>query len=223
MLSGRTALCARLVVLTNLLPRSPCSRHLPNSLPTIRPCQPRRSSKPRRGQFATMAPIERLTDNLETSALDDRSYRVIRLSNQLEAFLVHDPNTDKASASVNVKVGSFSDADDMPGMAHAVEHLLFMGTKKVGNRFSGENRMLRSSSIQRKMPTTCISPPIVAHRMPTQPRPRPITFLKWRPHQMLSPGRPSMASPCRPCSEPWIGLPNFSSHRFFYLQPWIES
>jgi hypothetical protein len=32
---------------------------------------------------------------------------------------------------VNVKVGSFSDDDDMPGMAHAVEHLLFMGTEKV--------------------------------------------------------------------------------------------
>ena len=28
-------------------------------------------------------------------------------------------------------VGSFSDDDDMPGMAHAVEHLLFMGTEKV--------------------------------------------------------------------------------------------
>ena len=78
-----------------------------------------------------MAPIERLADKLETSELDDRSYRVVRLPNKLEALLVHDPDTDKASASVNVKVGSFSDADDMPGMAHAVEHLLFMGTKKV--------------------------------------------------------------------------------------------
>ena len=78
-----------------------------------------------------MSPIERLTDKLEVPLLDDRSYRVIRLPNKLEALLVHDPETDKASASVNVKVGSFSDADDMPGMAHAVEHLLFMGTKKV--------------------------------------------------------------------------------------------
>ncbi|KAL6722042.1 metalloprotease [Lecanora helva] len=77
-----------------------------------------------------MAPVERVTDKLETPALDDRSYRVIRLPNQLEALLVHDPDTDKASAAVNVNVGSFSDADDMPGMAHAVEHLLFMGTKK---------------------------------------------------------------------------------------------
>lgn len=75
--------------------------------------------------------VERLTDRLEAPSLDDRSYRVIRLPNKLEALLVHDPETDKASASVNVKVGSFSDADDMPGMAHAVEHLLFMGTKKV--------------------------------------------------------------------------------------------
>jgi len=72
-----------------------------------------------------------LTDDLEKPALDDRSYRVIRLPNKLEALLVHDPDTDKASASLNVNVGSFSDEDDMPGMAHAVEHALFMGTKKV--------------------------------------------------------------------------------------------
>jgi hypothetical protein len=34
-------------------------------------------------------------------------------------LLVHDPDTDKASAAVNVNVGNFSDEDDMPGMAHA--------------------------------------------------------------------------------------------------------
>ena len=78
-----------------------------------------------------MVPIERITDKLEAPELDDRLYRVIRLPNQLEALLVHDPDTDKASASVNVEVGSFSDAIDMPGMAHAVEHLLFMGTEKA--------------------------------------------------------------------------------------------
>ena len=83
--------------------------------------------------FANMAPIERVTDKLEQPALDDRSYRVIRLPNKLETLLVHDADTDKASAAVNVNVGSFSDADDMPGMAHAVEHLLFMGTKKASN------------------------------------------------------------------------------------------
>ncbi|KAK3062583.1 metalloprotease, partial [Coniosporium uncinatum] len=76
------------------------------------------------------APAERLADVLEKPALDDRSYRVIRLPNQLEALLIHDPDTDKASAAMDVNVGSFSDTKDMPGIAHAVEHMLFMGTKK---------------------------------------------------------------------------------------------
>lgn len=75
--------------------------------------------------------VERLADNLEKPLLDDRSYRVIRLPNQLEALLIHDPETDKASAAMDVNVGAFSDAEDMPGIAHAVEHLLFMGTEKV--------------------------------------------------------------------------------------------
>jgi insulysin len=102
------------------------------------------------------APIERIADQLEAPALDDRSYRVIRLPNRLEALLVHDPGTDKASASVNVKVGSFSDDDDMPGMAHAVEHLLFMGTEKVVPfvRTCVPPPANGSPSIPRKTPTT---------------------------------------------------------------------
>ena len=79
-----------------------------------------------------------ITDQLEKPQLDDRSYRVIQLPNKLEALLIHDAETDKASASLNVNVGNFSDEEDMPGMAHAVEHLLFMGTKKypVENEYS---------------------------------------------------------------------------------------
>jgi insulysin len=52
------------------------------------------------------------------------------LPNRLEVLLIHDPKTDKASAALDVNVGSFSDSEDMPGIAHAVEHLLFMGTEK---------------------------------------------------------------------------------------------
>ncbi|KKA20371.1 Insulysin [Rasamsonia emersonii CBS 393.64] len=77
--------------------------------------------------------------------LDDRSYRVIRLPNKLEALLVHDPDTDKASASANVNVGNFSDDDSMPGMAHAVEHLLFMGTEKYPKE-NAYNQYLASHS-----------------------------------------------------------------------------
>ncbi|KAF7563795.1 hypothetical protein G7046_g302 [Stylonectria norvegica] len=76
------------------------------------------------------APVTLITDNLEKPSLDDRLYRVIRLENDLEALLVQDAETDKASAALDVNVGNFSDEADIPGMAHAVEHLLFMGTKK---------------------------------------------------------------------------------------------
>lgn len=63
-------------------------------------------------------PVEILTDCLETPSLDDRSYRVVKLpSNQLEVLLVHDADTDKASAAMDVNVGNFSDKEDMPGMA----------------------------------------------------------------------------------------------------------
>lgn len=65
--------------------------------------------------------VERLTDRLETPSLDDRSYRIVRLAaNQLEVLLVHDADTDKASAAMDVNVGNFSDEEEMPGMAHAV-------------------------------------------------------------------------------------------------------
>jgi insulysin len=81
-------------------------------------------------------------EDLERPALDDRSYRIITLPNELEVLLIHDPETDKASAAVDVNVGSFSDAKDMPGIAHAVEHLLFMGTEKVSICFDTQSKSL---------------------------------------------------------------------------------
>lgn len=69
------------------------------------------------------SPVVLLTDRLEKPSLDDRDYRVVRLENDLEALLVHDPDTDKASAALDVNVGNFSDESDIPGMAHAVEHV----------------------------------------------------------------------------------------------------
>lgn len=78
-----------------------------------------------------MGAIQLVTDRLEKPELDDRSYRVIRLPNQLEALLVHDPDTDKAGAAMDVNVGNFGDPKDLQGLAHCLEHMLFMGTEKV--------------------------------------------------------------------------------------------
>jgi hypothetical protein len=54
-----------------------------------------------------------VAENLEKPDLDTRSYRVIQLPNKLEVLLVHDPETDKSSAALDVHVGNFSDADDL--------------------------------------------------------------------------------------------------------------
>ncbi|EPS39814.1 hypothetical protein H072_6386 [Dactylellina haptotyla CBS 200.50] len=76
-----------------------------------------------------------ITDNLEKPLLDNRAYRVIQLPNKVEVLLVHDDTTDKSSAALDVRVGSMCDDEELPGQAHAVEHVLFMGTKK----YPGEN------------------------------------------------------------------------------------
>ncbi|EIN07085.1 hypothetical protein PUNSTDRAFT_53482 [Punctularia strigosozonata HHB-11173 SS5] len=69
------------------------------------------------------------TKPIEKSEQDDRDYRVIELLNGLQATIVSDPAADKAAASLDVAVGHLFDPDDMPGLAHFCEHLLFMGTE----------------------------------------------------------------------------------------------
>lgn len=59
---------------------------------------------------------------------DSREYRILTLDNGLSALLVSDPDADKAAASMNVGVGSASDPNDLAGLAHFVEHMLFLGT-----------------------------------------------------------------------------------------------
>ncbi|KAF8965197.1 Metalloenzyme, LuxS/M16 peptidase-like protein [Flammula alnicola] len=75
-------------------------------------------------------PYQVFTKPIVKSEQDDRDYRIIQLENGLQATLVHDLKADKAAASLDVAVGHLYDPDDMPGLAHFCEHLLFMGTEK---------------------------------------------------------------------------------------------
>jgi hypothetical protein len=45
-------------------------------------------------------------------------------------LLISDPTTDKSAAALDVRVGHLSDPAELPGLAHFLEHMLFMGTKK---------------------------------------------------------------------------------------------
>lgn len=49
------------------------------------------------------------TKPLEKPANDQREYRFIKLLNQLEVLVISDPETDRASAALDVHVGSLND------------------------------------------------------------------------------------------------------------------
>lgn len=63
-------------------------------------------------------------------SIDDRQYQYFVLNNKLKVLLISDENADKAAASMDVNVGSYHDPIDREGLAHFLEHMLFLGTKK---------------------------------------------------------------------------------------------
>ncbi len=72
--------------------------------------------------LAATAPIK--------SPNDDNAYRYLTLDNQLRVLLVSAPESDKAAASMNVAVGSGNDPANREGLAHFLEHMLFLGTEE---------------------------------------------------------------------------------------------
>lgn len=61
---------------------------------------------------------------------DKRSYRSLTLDNGLKVLLVSDADADKAAAAMDVEVGSAQDPKDVLGLAHFLEHMLFLGTDR---------------------------------------------------------------------------------------------
>jgi len=70
------------------------------------------------------------TVRVEKSPADNREYKFFVLPSGLQVLAVSDPTADRAAASMDVSVGSFSDPPEFPGLAHFLEHMLFMGSRK---------------------------------------------------------------------------------------------
>jgi len=79
---------------------------------------------------------------------DKRQYHPLELTNGLRVLLVRDDTAEKAAAALAVNVGHFDDPVSRQGMAHFLEHMLFLGTEKypkIGefqafiNRHGGSN------------------------------------------------------------------------------------
>ncbi len=62
--------------------------------------------------------------------LDKSQYRRLILENQMKVLLVSDPSFNKSAVAAQVGVGSMADPPQRQGLAHFLEHMLFLGTEK---------------------------------------------------------------------------------------------
>ncbi|MDN3610627.1 insulinase family protein [Vibrio ostreicida] len=67
---------------------------------------------------------------MHISPNDTNQYRYFTLDNGLRVLAVHDRDAQKSAAALAVNVGHFDDPLDRQGLAHYLEHMLFLGTEK---------------------------------------------------------------------------------------------
>lgn len=77
--------------------------------------------------------------DIRKSPADDRTYRYAQLPNGVKCLAISDPQTDMSAAAMSVKAGSFSDPEDIQGLSHFLEHMLFLGTEKYPNEQTYES------------------------------------------------------------------------------------
>lgn len=61
---------------------------------------------------------------------DQRQYKTLTLPNKLEVILVSDPASEKSAVALSVGAGMLQDPMTQQGLAHYLEHMLFMGTER---------------------------------------------------------------------------------------------
>lgn len=65
---------------------------------------------------------------LEKSNIDKREYEYLNLDNNLQCIIIKDSDENLCGACLNIHVGSVNEKID--GLAHFLEHMVFMGSKK---------------------------------------------------------------------------------------------
>ncbi|CAF1376792.1 unnamed protein product [Rotaria sordida] len=58
------------------------------------------------------------------------NYRGLELSNGMLCVPISHPSIDMGAAALDISIGSLADPRDVPGIAHFLEHMLFMGSTK---------------------------------------------------------------------------------------------
>lgn len=65
---------------------------------------------------------------MKQSPNDFKKYQSLTLDNGLRVLLINNEDSDKCAAALAVNVGHFNDPSDRQGLAHFLEHMLFLGT-----------------------------------------------------------------------------------------------
>lgn len=74
--------------------------------------------------------MSHVIENLKTSSHDTLDYKIVILQNGLTALLIKDENALKSAAALVAHIGSLKDPEEYQGLAHFLEHMLFMGSEK---------------------------------------------------------------------------------------------
>ena len=61
---------------------------------------------------------------------DNREYKYFTMDNNLQCLIILDRNESMCGACLNIEVGSLLEANNVDGLAHFLEHMVFMGSKK---------------------------------------------------------------------------------------------
>jgi insulysin len=93
---------------------------------------------PAAGFAAAPAPVPTLPLRV-VAPTDTAQFRRFVLDNGLRVLLVSDQKFNKSGASLVVNVGQIDDPADREGLAHFLEHMLFLGTEKYPNVSDWDN------------------------------------------------------------------------------------
>ncbi|WP_034946777.1 pitrilysin [Erwinia oleae] len=69
-------------------------------------------------------------DTIGKSEKDPRQYQAIRLDNGMTVLLVSDPQATKSLSALAIPVGSLENPRNQQGLAHYLEHMVLMGSKR---------------------------------------------------------------------------------------------
>lgn len=72
--------------------------------------------------------------NVIKSPKDTNNYYTSVLPNGIKYLIIHDPSADRSACSLDVGMGSLYNPNTVEGLAHCVEHVLFLGTEKYPSK-----------------------------------------------------------------------------------------